>query len=132
MPILAYVVFLIFTYWLVLQIFRFSTYHAYFAKSLPFLIGYSIAVGFALYSIPRFHPFWFTQIWASALLFIYTWRRQAKRGRALMELTAEGPEQLAFFEISGASTRAYYTLSAVLYLTVYAISFLVFLNLPQR
>ena len=130
--ILGYVVFLLATYWGILQIFRFSTYHAYFAKSLPFLLGYSGAVGFALYSIPRFYPFWFTQIWGSALLFIYTWRRQATRTQALIEPHLESPQQVAAWGLSAASTRAYYILSAVIYLIVYAVSFLALLNLPQR
>jgi hypothetical protein len=49
----------------------------------------------------------------------------------LLEATAENHDQLASVNLSVASTRAYYILSAAVYLLVYALSFLAFYNFRQ-
>ncbi len=123
-----YILFLAASFFFVLQIFKFSTYHAYFAKSLPFLFAYSVAVGFAVYWVKSFHQFWFTQIWGNVLLFWFVWRAQAKRAKNLIELASEAPDQQALAKLSTQSTKAYYWLSVVIYLVVYAVAFIVFLN----
>ena len=130
MTLAGYVLFLLISYWLVLQILRLTTYHAYFFKALPLLLAYSVLVGFALYLIPAFYSFWIMQIWASALLFMLSWRKQARQGRAFFNLLAEGAseEEQAAVRLSVASTRCCYFSSAVVYLVTYAFSFLVFLN----
>ena len=132
MPLIAaYATFLLVTFFLVLQIFRFSTYHAYFLRSLALLISCSVAVGFALYMIPPFHASFFIQIWASAFLFFFVWKLQARRADEFLA-AAETAEQAQFLERSATSTRAYYTLGAVFYLVGYAIAFLVFLNVLDQ
>lgn len=123
-----YILFLVTSFFFALQVFKFSTYHAYFAKSLPFLIGYAALVGYAVYAIKSFHPFWFTQIWASALLFWLVWRTQAKRAKALVELASDSPEEKNLAHLSTQSTKTYFWLSVVVYVVSYSIAFIVFLN----
>lgn len=128
MTIALYVGFLLASFVLVLQIFRFSTYHAYFFKSLPFLLSYSIIVGFLVYWFDSFHPFWLTQVWASGLLFWLVWRGQARRSEDHIQLAPESPDQEALAHMSVQNTKAYYWLSVVTYLLGYVIAFLAFLN----
>lgn len=127
--LLSFVVFLLVTYLLVLQIFKFTTYHRYFFKALPFLLGYSMLVGYAMSSITPFHGYWFTLIWGSGLLFLFQWRSQKRKFRAFVDLAIADPQDRALAQLSGASTRAYYMISALTYLTTYTLSFLIFLNL---
>ena len=123
--LLSYIAFLLVTYFFVLQIFRLTTYHRYFFKALPLLLGYSILVGYAMSSIKPFHGFWFAQIWGSGVLFLLKMRSEARTARALMSLTSDS----TLTQLSTASTRAYFIMSAATYLVTYAVSFLVFLNL---
>ncbi len=125
---LFYLLFLFASYLVVLQIFRLTTYHRYFFKTLPLLIAYSILIGYALSSITAFQGFWVTQIWASGLLFFFGYRRQTLRFRSFLE-AIDDPKDRTSAQLSGASTTAYFTLSAMIYLVVYAVSFLIFVNL---
>src|SRR3989304_4955455 len=95
MLVLSYVLFLLVSYFLVLQIFRLTTYHRYFFRVLPLLLAYSVLIGYAMYFITPIHGFWFTQIWASALLFIFGWWRQVRRFRAFVHLAGENPRDFA-------------------------------------
>lgn len=90
---ILYLIFLFVTYWVCLQIFRLTTYHKYFLKSLPLLIGYSILVGGLMASIQPFHQFWLIQIWGSALLFVFAWRTQAKQTQKLLESIVEDADE---------------------------------------
>ena len=126
--LILYLVFLFVTYWVCLQIFRLTTYHKYFLKSLPLLIGYSILVGGLMASIQPFHQFWLIQIWGSALLFVFAWRTQAKETQEFFEIIGEDAEERSFVNLSVANTKAYFLLSVLLYLVVYVIAFSWFLN----
>ena len=79
-------------------------------------------------SIQPFHQFWFMQIWASALLFAFTWRTQAKQTQKLLEGIIEDADERNFVNLSVANTKAYYLLSVLIYLAAYAVAFIVFLN----
>ena len=129
MSLAFFILFLVLSFFLVLQIFRFSTYHAYFAKSLPFLIGYAVAVGYAVFAIKSFHPFWITQIWGSVILFLLAWRYQTKRAKELIEQTMDSQEQHNIASLSMQSTKAYFWLSVVVYLLSYSIAFITLLNI---
>ena len=125
---ILYLIFLFVTYWVCLQIFRLTTYHKYFLKSLPLLIGYSILVGGLMASIQPFHQFWLIQIWGSALLFVFAWRTQAKQTQKLLESIVEDADEQNSRNLSVANTKAYYVLSVLVYLAAYAIAFILFLN----
>ena len=45
MQILAFAIFLLISHFLLTQIFKITTYHNYFLKALPLLVGYSALVG---------------------------------------------------------------------------------------
>lgn len=51
MTVLYYIGFFIVSWFLLMLIYNFSTYHKYFKFAGPGLIGYGIFVGFLLYSI---------------------------------------------------------------------------------
>ncbi len=126
--LILYLVFLVGTFWVCLQIFRLSTYHGYFLKSLSLLIGYSILLAGLMASIQPFHKFWFTQIWGSALLFVFTWIKQSRQTQKLLESIVEDADERSLANLSVASTKAYYLLSVLIYLAAYAVAFIAFLN----
>ena len=51
MHILGFLAFLAVSHFVLMQIFRLTTYHAYFLKGLPLLIGYGALIGFLLYTL---------------------------------------------------------------------------------
>ena len=125
---ILYLVFFLVTYRICLQIFDLTTYHRYFLKALPLLIGYAILIGGLMAYIEPFHKFWFTQIWGSALLFLFTWRSQAKWTQQYLESYVEDADERSFWSLSVASTKAHYLLSVLIYLAAYAIAFILILN----
>lgn len=130
MTVIWYLIFLAVTFVVALQIFRFTTYHAYFFKASPILLAYSIAVGYCLFRF-GLAPFFLWHIFASAVLFYLKWASQAHRAKALIEQLSDepGPHQIAKLSIS--NTRAYFLLSALIYLLGFTVSFLIFYNLPR-
>ena len=125
---ILYLVFLLVTYRICLLIFLLTTYHEDFLKWSPLLIGYAILIGGLMAYIEPFHKFWFTQIWGSALLFLFTWRSQAKQTQKYLESYVEDADERSFSSLSVASTKTHYLLSVLIYLVAYVIAFLLFLN----
>ena len=126
MIVVWYLIFFAISYFLLKQIFRFSTYHAYFFKSLPFLAGYSILVGYLLFRF-NLHQFFLWHIVVNALLLALLWRKQAKQVNRIIEMV-DGDAERANMKLSVASTRAYYFLSVLVYLICFSASFLYFFN----
>ena len=108
-------------------IFRFSTYHALFLKALPFLVAFAVGVGYMMARVPSLAPFWFTQVWASAVLFWLLWLYNRKQLRALLEGTDDDAAKKVIL-LSAESTKAYYWLSVVIYLITYVISYIILFN----
>lgn len=126
MALLYYLIFLLVSYSILMQIFTLTTYHRYFLKSLPLLVTYSVAVGFLLFWL-NLHAFFIWHLVANILLLFFGWRHQKKHATAFFDAYVEAENRLAV-EMSVATTTAYYLLSAIIYLVVFSISYLTFLN----
>ena len=127
MLVLAYLVYLFLSYFLVLQIFRLTTYHADFTKGFPLLLGYSVLCGFLLFRLSLV-PFFLWHIPASLILFARGWSKQARSARTLLDALAGDPAAWTLARLSMASTRGYYWLSVAIYLVVFSVSFVYFYN----
>ena len=78
--------------------------------------------------VPSLAPFWFTQVWASAVLFWLLWLYNRKQLRALLEGTHDDEAKTMIF-LSAQSTKAYYWLSVVVYLVTYVVSYVILFNM---
>lgn len=127
MQLLSFIAFLVVSHFGVMQIFRFTTYHAYFWKALPLLIGYSALVGWLLYVL-KMHEFFVWQvILASAWLF-FVGRKQSKTAQALMTLVGEDADAVRFMAASAAKTSSYYAYSSFVYLIGFSLVYLSLYN----
>ena len=125
--LIVYLVYLFLSYFLVLQIFRLTTYHADFAKGFPLLLAYSILCGFVFFRL-GLAAFFFWQILASLILFARGWSKQARSARVSFDALASNPATSTVFRLSMASTKGHYWLSVAIYLVVFSVSFLYFYN----
>lgn len=131
MEIVRFVLFLLVVHFVLMQLYRFSTYHRYFARALPFLVGYAVLVGYLFYRLHLNNAFlWY--LLGVVLLLWSNWRKN-ERSSAAFDRQFEGDEQVnAVLRLSAASTRAYFLLSSAIYLLVFVASFLYFYNVALR
>lgn len=118
MQVLAYLTFLVVSHFGVMQIFRLTTYHAYFWKALPLLLGYSALVGYLLYLF-KLHQFFLWQVVLASLWLFVIARKQSKTVEAMMALAGDDAEAVKLMAVSTASTRSYYTYSSFIYVIVF-------------
>jgi len=116
MQVVVFAAYLVVTYFTVLQVFRFTTYHAYFWKALPILLAYSLLVGYGL------HVIGLDGLLAAHVVFNSWWlflkgRGQRKKILAALEVISD-PEQRKLIEWSGRKTIQYFTASAITYVVV--------------
>jgi hypothetical protein len=114
MQVLIFLAFLLVSHFLLMQVFRLTTYHAYFWKALPLLLAYSATVGGLLYSL-KLHQFFLWQVGlASAWLFVVG-RRQSKSAQAMLALAGNDAAAVRFMSASALRTSAFYLYSCVIY-----------------
>ena len=109
----------------VMQLFRLTTYHAYFWKALPLLVAFGVLVGWALYYFDLHQFFLWQVVLASAWLF-YVARSQTNAAKAL--LAAAGTDAVRFAATSASKTASLYTYSAFVYVIALSVSYLWFYN----
>ena len=122
MQILGFIIFLVISHFGVMQVFRLTTYHAYFWKALPLLIAYSVGVAWILF-ILEMHPFFLWQwVLASTWLFVI-WRKQSKMAKAMLSMSAEDANSVRLMVASTAKTSSYYAYSSFIYIIVFVCAY---------
>jgi hypothetical protein len=125
--LLGFVAFLLVGHFGLIQIFKLTTYHAYFLKALPLLVGYSVLVGWLLYSL-ELHAFFIWQVvLASGWLFVIS-RKQAKQNVAMLALAEGDVEDVRFMASSVSKTRQYYIYSSFIYVIGFSTTYLWLIN----
>ena len=127
MNLLGFVAFLLVSHFGLMQIFKLTTYHAYFLKALPLLLGYSVLVGWLFYSL-ELHAFFIWQVaLASGWLFVISWK-QSKQNEAMLALAEGDVEDVRFMASSISKTRQYYTYSSFIYVIGFSTTYLWLIN----
>lgn len=110
-----------------MQIFRLTTYHAYFWKALPVLLAYSALVGYLLFAF-ALHKFFFWQVvLASAWLFSIG-RKQRKSAEAMLLSAGEDADAVRLVAMSTAKTNSYYAYSSFIYVVGFSLVYLAMYN----
>lgn len=125
-----YIVFLIISWLLLMQIYRLTTYHKYFLRAAPILIGYSVFIGYLLFYF-AFHEFFLWHVVLNSI-FLFLQHKKQKKWRELLN----EPEAQTFLhqgaknimDKSFENTIRYYFISSIIYIGVLSISFLYFYN----
>lgn len=122
MQLLAFFAFLIASHFLLMQIFRFTTYHAYFWRASPVLVGYGALVGWLLY-VFELHQFFLWQVvLASAWLFIIG-RKQSRLANAILQAAGDDADVVRLAAESTNKTSRYYAYSSFVYIAVFAATY---------
>ncbi len=126
MEIIKYIIFFIITYFLLMQIFVYSTYHKYFWKVVPALVIYSGIIGYLLFYF-GFHGGFLWQIFLSLFFFISHARKQGQQASYMLT----DSNDLATVKVlakSALNTKKYFWLSVVTYLIVFSFSYIYCIN----
>lgn len=126
MEILYYLIFLLVSYVVLLQIFVLTTYHAYFWKAMPLLIGFSALSGYLLYAFDL-HGFFVYHIVLMSMILFRLSRKQDQQVKTFMSLAESAEEVKGIFD-SAILTKRYYAYSSFVYVITFAVSYLYFLN----
>ena len=128
-----FLAFMLATWFPLMQIFRFSTYHRYFLKIAPLLIGYAVLVAFLLRQLDFENFFWW-YLGLSSLLLLINHQKQrrdkdavdmwAKNAVDSMPLEGEA-RQYAERELSLSVSRTirYHLLSSVVFILAFFLAF---------
>lgn len=125
MSIILFTIFMLTNVFILMQIYRFSTYHKYFPKILPVLIGYGVLVGYLLYVFNFSNYFvWFVILTIGFLIVNFRKQQQAK----IYLSHAENEEQKKFLDKSINNTIKFHSLSSLVYIIFAIGSFIYFYN----
>lgn len=128
MEVLYYIIFALISWFLLLQIFRFSTYHKHFKYAVFAIIAFSILNGYLLYYL-RLHSFFIWHLTIFLILFFTNYKKQKKAGSAIEHLVDfEKGMTKEFYELSLERTFKYYIISAITYLIFFAMAYIYFYN----
>ena len=123
MEVVGFIIFLVISHFGLMQVFRLTSYHRYFWPSLPLLLGYAGLVGWALFTL-EMHPFFLWQlVLAGAWLFVIG-KKQSKSAEAMLQFAGDDADAVRAMAGSAAKTTAYYKASSIVYLVVFAITYL--------
>ena len=128
MEIVFYAIFAFVSWFLLMQIFRLSTYHKYFKYAVFYIVGYAVFDGYLLFYFDL-HAFFLWHLPIFLALFYNNYKKQKKSGAAFLDMINEEMGMTKeFYELSLEKTLKYYILSALAYLIVFALSFICFYN----
>lgn len=85
MEIIKFIGFFIVTYFILMQIFNYSTYHKYFWKVFPLLVLYSALAGYLLFYF-GLHGGFLWQIFLSIGFFISNSKKQNRRSAKVLNI----------------------------------------------
>lgn len=123
MEIVFSILFLIISHFALMQIFRISTYHSYFWKSLPLLIAYSALVGWLLFTF-NLHKFFIWQVVLSSIWLFSFFRKTVKNAKELINLGGYDEEGIKIISISSLNTITYLLYSSLIYVFVFSAVYL--------
>lgn len=123
MQIILFLAFLVASHFFAMQIFRLTTYHAYFWKAIPLLIGYGILVGWLLYAF-EFHQFFLWQVVLSSLWLFIVGRKQSKVASAMLQMAGDDGDAVRFAAESTSKTSRYYAYSSFVYVVAFSVTYL--------
>ena len=126
MEIIKFAAFLLVSHLVLMQIFRFSTYHSYFWKTLPVLLAYSVLVGYLIFAF-SLHQFFLWQVILSSFWLFYIGKRQRKAANDMLSL-ADDADIVRTMAISTANTSCYYTYSSFIYVILFSLVYLTMYN----
>lgn len=118
---------LIGTHLALMQVFRLTTYHAYFWRALPLLLLYAGFVGWLLYAL-KLHAFflWFVAL-ESVWLFTLA-RKQAKAAEAMFAIAGNDANLARGMAVSTAKTKTFYAVSSFVYVVTASVAYLALYN----
>lgn len=123
--IVLFALFVLVSTFILMQIYRFSTYHRYFPKILPILLGYGILIGYLLFAF-NFSQYFLWHVILTGCFLTINYRKQ-QRLKALILLGTD-EEQKKHVDKSAASTIRLHLFSSILYVIAVIISFIYFYN----
>ncbi|MCK5061235.1 hypothetical protein KAR28_01640 [Candidatus Parcubacteria bacterium] len=115
-------VFLFTSWFLLMQIFRFSTYYKYFFKISLVLIGYASLIAFLLLKFGLENYFWWYLTLSGLFLFI-NHKKQHQTKNFLDVLSGDDKEKRAEAESSLNKTIKYHLLSSMVFIVIFALAF---------
>jgi uncharacterized membrane protein len=125
MTVFYYFLFLMLTWYFLIQIFRFSTYHKYFKTASIPLIGYGVLVGFLLFKF-NLNSFFLWHVVLSTLLLYSNYSKQRKAAVIANSFIDESMKKQ--IELSMEKALRYHILSSVIFIMSFAAGFLFFYN----
>jgi len=125
--IVKFAVFLLVSHFVLMQIFRLTTYHVYFWKALPVLIVYSLLIGYLLFVL-SLHRFFLWQVVLASVWLFYIGRKQRQAAEAMLLLAGEDAETVRLMSISTGRTGSYYAYSSFLYVIGFSLVYLILYN----
>lgn len=115
-------VFTFVSWFLLMQIFRFSTYHKTFFKTLPILLGYGILIAFLLMRFGFENLFlWYLIL---SILFLLINLKKQREFKNFLEMLSDGDkDKEKELEISFNKTIKYHILSSLAFLASFVLAF---------
>ena len=127
MELLTFLVFLLVSHFLLMQVFRLTTYQAGFWKASPLLVGYGALVGWLLYAFGLHQFFLWQVVLASVWLFIIG-RKQGRLASAMLQMAGDDVDAVRLVAVSTMMTIRYYAYSSFVYLICFSLTYLWFYN----
>jgi len=121
--IIGFIVFLVISHFGLMQIFRLTTYHAFFWKALPLLIVYGAGVAWVLF-ILEMHPFFIWQLVLASIWLFILGRKQSKTAETLLSMAGEDADSVRSIAASTTKTGRYYTYSSFIYIAMFACTYI--------
>lgn len=120
--------FFLVSFFFLMQIFRYSTYHKLFKLTFPVLFTYSIFTGFLFFYFDLSHLFLFHIILISIFLYAVYEKQKKAAGKIVQFWGVMSPDSKTETELSVERTYRYFIMSSVVYVLVFAASFIYFFN----
>ncbi len=118
-------IFVFVSWFLLTQIYRFSTYHRYFLKATPFLIGYGVLIAFLLVQFHFHKIFWLYLILIVSFLLI-NHKKQHQAKHFLNLFSDDDKENRRVAETSLKQTIKYHLLSSAVFVASFVLAFAYF------
>lgn len=126
MEVIYYIIFFFVSWFGLMLIFSFSTYHKFWFWALPGVAAYSVLLGFLL-DYFGLHGGFLWHLGISLFLLVKNFFKQKNQIKVIMELTEEKSQMRAMSE-SGMNTLTFYLISSLIYLVSFSVSYLYFFN----
>ena len=127
MEVVSFIVFIFVSHQILMQIFRFSTYHKYFFMMLPILILFGILVAWLLYYF-EMHSFFLWLIFLEVIWLRYVWKKDDDNGRYNLLHYEENSEDYKIIKESMRKTDIFYFLSSIVYIIAVSVVYLWLFN----